>query len=328
MTDYTYIHRTPDFAVEEDLAFGNFRLRVFPRSEAEQLRALLARRHAFSRHATNVDGYAKRACELAEQVVLYRTKFSPATSVDAVRQKAMLTESLITISRCFAERRETLQKSMCAVASVHSRADIWVAQRDQQVSRKSSKPHVSKPVKITRADASRFATLGFGDLIASLEGNAFLWNRARAVADWLLLSRLDPDPGSAFIKTGTSAESLIAGKERGKVTKRLSVRLALLTAGNAAEFESIRKLTVDMYDLRCDFTHGGTRSGVSSTKKRMLEAFDRLTALGLSSLAASGSHLSSPHDVDTWFKSMETATLNQRPFSGKRVKSVLALVGR
>ncbi len=327
MTVYTYIRRTPDLAVEDKLNFGKFQLRVFPRQEAIYLQGKLARRNVFARHAKNADVYAKRAAEFAEQSVLCRIEYDAATSAESIRQEATCVESLILVSRCFAERRETLHRSICASVNTHAGADLWVAFSAQQVSRKTSPLAADKPVKITRTDASRFVKLGFGTLVTSLPGNnMFLWDRACRVVDWLLLSRLDPNAGSAFIKTGTSAESLVAGYEQGQVTKRLSVRFALLTARSVAEFDKIRTLAAELYGLRCDFTHGRTRGGVSDAEKKKLEAFDRLTTLGLSSLAANGSHLATPQDVDSWFKSMGSTPSVIHPFPPHYVEDLLKLV--
>lgn len=326
MSLYTYIRATPTLTIESELMFGRFKLRVFPQAEARHLQTLLEKRNVFSRHARSSDHYAEKPSRLAGRCVLYLVDSDAGAKVDDIRLEAACAEALILVCRAFAERRQALHRYISLETTTHARTDLWIAQRGGQLSTKNSRSRPSKPVPITKRDEKRFVNLGVGSHVLLRSGEAtFLGDRIRKVCDWLLLSRLDPNSGSAYIKTGTAAESLIAGDKRGQVTKRLSTRLAILIGKDEAEVREIKQLVVNLYSTRCDFTHGRTRGEASELEQKRLEVFDRLTLLGLISLAANGAHLASPADVDAWFEAMKGRLTRPRPFPQRFVDNALKL---
>jgi hypothetical protein len=328
MSVYTYIRAAPTLAVEHPLTFGQFKLRTFPQTEANHLQIALEKRNVFSRHARGRDRYAQKASRLAGSCVLYLMDSDAGAQVDQTRLVAACAEALILICRAFAERRQALHRYISLEATANAGTDLWIAQHASQLSTKNSTPRHSEPVPITKRDEKRFMDLGVGSHVLSQSGDpTFLGDRIRKVCDWLLLSRLDPNSGSAYIKTGTAAESLIAGDRQGQVTRRLSTRLALLTAKDEPECREITQLVTTLYGTRCDFTHGRTRGEASEAEQKRLEVFDRLTLLGLSALAANGADLTNPHDVDLWFDAMRGRPTIRRPFPQRFVDNALKLAG-
>jgi hypothetical protein len=275
MSVYTYIRATPTLTVESRLRFGRFDLRVFPQAEARHLQTLLEKRNVFSRHAQGSDHYADKPSRLAGCCVLYLMDSDAGAKVDDIRLEAACAEALILVCRAFAERRHAFHRYISLEATTSARTDLWIAQHASQLSTKNSSFRPSKPIPITKRDEKRFMNLGVDSHVLLRSGDAtFLGDRIRKVCDWLLLSRLDPNSGSAYIKTGTAAESLIAGNKQGQVTRRLSTRLAMLIAKDEAEVREITQLVADLYNTRCDFAHGRTRGEASELEQKRLEVFD------------------------------------------------------
>lgn len=317
-----YIRVVPQFEPEADFSLGPLSLRQFTSDEAAQLYAKLRRRNVFARHAKDNDFYTSRAADFAEKPVLIATASRPEWNAESFRRQADVAEALIILATAFALKRKDLHKQIAGFALREPTIDLYLDGYRGTLSTQMRRERSQRALVITETLIRRYTRLGFDRAVQALAAEAsFSGARVRLVCEWLLSSRLDPSVGSAFIKTGTAAETLIADDSQGQVTRKVSHRIALLTASNESEFRELRDALRALYGVRCDFAHGRHRGAPTPPQMRQLEAFDRLVALGLAGFSHNCGALTSPSAVARWFSNATVPV--PMPFSPSFVRGAL-----
>lgn len=321
-----YIRAVPQFAVEQaqEFAFGSLSLRRFTLADALAFSEFLRRRDVFARHAGDRDTYTARAKEFADKVVLVASTRDSHRDVGVLRQQADAVEALVVLSETFASRRAVLHRYVAGRAFREPVIDLYL---DGIVGKPRTKKHRGQPSKclpINNTVARRYRRLGFEAVQLRADASDLVGKRLRLACHWLVSSRLDPDVGSAFIKTATAAESLIADDSTSGVTKKLSRRVARLVGADTSQIADVETALRTFYGTRCDFAHGRHAGGPTPQQAAQLEVFDRLVTLALSSFAVHCTSLSAPASVGSWFKTPVFPLA--LPFSRVWVQRALALV--
>lgn len=317
MQHVTYIQEAPHFSAEGRLEFGAYSLRCLSASQASQLANRLANRNVFARHGRDRDYYVRQAHSLAGKVVI------TSESSSASQLEASAIQDLIVLATTFTLKRSKLQRHIVSRTRHSSHRELSIDTDGRPSTQTASYP----PLELLDAALhfKRYSRLGFLQYTqpaSSLPG--FFGARIRLVSEWLVNSRVDTSVGSAYIKTGTAAESLIAGASYGNVTNKVSQRIAKLVAKTPAEFDEVRKTLRSLYNTRCDFAHGRHAGAPTDFQVKALEAFDRLIILGLASFSANCSSLSTISTVDNWFEQLNVP-IAIRPFPANYVKQALRL---
>jgi hypothetical protein len=319
-----YIRAVPQFEVEEqEFSFGALTLRRFTAAEASAFSQFLQRRDVFARHAKDRDYYARRSLEFADEVVLVAGSGQCHRDIDSLGKEVDAAEALLVLSTTFALSRKELHRFTTSHAFRRSVIDLYYNGYTGKPRTQKQPGQPSRPLPITERVARRYGRLGFGAVQARATDGDLVGTRLRLACRWLLSSRLDPDVGSAFIKTGTAAESLIADGSKYDVTEKLSDRVARLVGGTPTQIAEIKETLKSLYDVRCDFAHGRHSGPATEEHAKQIELFDRLVTLALSTFSTHCASCSAPGEVGSWFKN--TAFPLSVPYSSAFLQRALAL---
>lgn len=216
-----YIRLVDQFAPDDEFSLGALTLRRYSAEEALELREALRTRDVFARHANDGDFYTRRALAFSDKPVLLAKLTYDYPDPSSIRREADIAEALLIIASAFNLKRPQLHSHIVGRANRSSTIDLHIDVRTGKLSSLSRDATVQRPLTISPRCARRYSKLGFDGVVQRLAATScFLGRRLRTACRWLHESRLDPNVGAAFIKTGTAAETLIAGNSMGQVTKR------------------------------------------------------------------------------------------------------------